>query len=99
MKRNLELDWIGPLSAHVSNRTGHVVFDVDLHTTGKVTVDGETNWSFTTHKLPDGEFIGIHSIKDDIGWSTAPPFLVMTWRSEHSTRTSHKRVPLHHPQE
>ncbi len=99
MTRNLEVDWIDPMTAHVANRTGRAVFDVDLRTTGKVTVDGKSDWSFTAEKLPDGEFIGLYQVKDDVGWATAPPFLEITWRSEDSTEESHTRVPLHHNQE
>ena len=99
MTRNLELDWIDPLNAHVTNRTGHAVFDVDLRTTGKVTVDGKSHWSFSAEKLPDGEFIGLHRVKNDVGWATSPPFLEMSWRSEDSAEEMYKRVPLQHPPE
>jgi hypothetical protein len=95
MTRNLELDWIDPLTAHVTNRTGHAVFDVGLRTSGKVTVDGHADWTFTAEKLPDGEFIGLYKVKDDVGWATAPPFLEMSWRNEDSIEANHKRVPLH----
>ncbi|MBV1781390.1 hypothetical protein KRR55_20005 [Paeniglutamicibacter sp. ABSL32-1] len=99
MTRNLELDWIDPLTAHVTNRSGRAVLDVDLRTTGKVTVDGKTDWTFSTKKLPDGEFIGLYRIKDDVGWATSPPFLEMTWRTEDSSEENYRRVPLHRPQE
>ena len=99
MTRNLELDWIDSLTAHVTNRTGSPVFDVDLRTTGKVTVEGETDWSFTAEQLPDGEFIGLNRVKDDVGWATAPPFLEISWRSEDSMEQNYRRVPLHRAKE
>lgn len=99
MRRNLELDWIDPLNAQVANRTGRAVFDVELRTTGKVTVDGEADWSYQAEKLPDGESIGLHQVKDDVGWATSPPFLEMTWRSEDSADENYRKVSLHRRQE
>ncbi|QXQ08732.1 hypothetical protein [Paeniglutamicibacter sp. Y32M11] len=99
MTRKLELEWINSLTAHVTNRTGYAVYDVDLRTTGKITVDGEADWSFKASKLPDGEFIGLNGIKDDAGWATSPPFLEMTWRNEDFSEDNYRRVPLHRPPE
>jgi len=99
MTQNLEVDWIDSLTAHVTNRTGRAVFDVDLRTTGQVTVDDNPDWSFKAEKLPDGEFIGLYRIKDSVGWATSPPFLEMTWRSEDSSEKHYRRVPLHRHQD
>ena len=98
MARYLELDWIDPLTAHVANRTGRAVFDVDLRTSGSVSVDGKPDWTYVVEKLPDGEFIGLRKIKKDAGWATSPPFLEMRWRSEDSSEETFKRVPLHRPE-
>ncbi|MDQ0096127.1 hypothetical protein [Paeniglutamicibacter psychrophenolicus] len=96
MARHLELDWIDPLTAHVANRTGRAVFDVDLHAVGSVSVDGTPDWSYSAEKLPDGEFIGLYSIRKENGWATSPPFLEMSWRNAESSEENFKRVPLHH---
>ena len=96
MARQLELDWIDRLTAHVANRTGEAVFDVDLHTVGSVSVDGNTQWHYSVEKLPDGEFIGLYSIRKESGWATSPPFLEMSWRNGESTEANFKRLPLHH---
>ncbi|MFI8414635.1 hypothetical protein ACIGB6_19500 [Paeniglutamicibacter gangotriensis] len=97
MGHNLELDWIDPMTAHVTNRTGRAVFDVKLALIGSVTVEDKSDWSFEAETLPDGEFIALRSIKKDVGWATAPPFLAMSWREEDSGGDSYKRVPLVQP--
>lgn len=98
MERHLELDWIDPLTARVANRTGEAVFDVDLHTIGSVSVEGSQEWRCSVDRLPDGAFIGLHSVRKESGWATAPPFLEMSWRSAGSSEENFKRIPLNHPE-
>ncbi|RAX47326.1 hypothetical protein DQ353_19010 [Arthrobacter sp. AQ5-05] len=98
MGRPWELDWIDQLPAHVANRTGRAVFDVDLHTIGSVSVEGCREWRCSVDKLPDGEFIGLHFVRKESGWATAPPLPEMSWRSADSSEKNFKHIPLNHPE-
>jgi hypothetical protein len=94
MTHNLQLDWIDPHTAHLANHTGTVVFDVVLKATGKITIGGEKNWSFTADKLPDGEFIGIREIESQLGWVDDAPRLEISWRDKDSQNDNFRRVSL-----